>query len=725
MSSILIVGSYGTFTDELINKFYKENWHIYTLTTNKKLIKPAHVFEQYIFNYDSSSVKEIINSCRPDAILFSGAYDPLYRWEDESVKGESLNYIAGLSNLLMCAAMLGVRHFIYVSSDKVFEDEYVVDIREDMPASPNSFKGMTISQGENLAMHFNQTTQMEVSVVRIARMYGIPANRDACTDIYSEMCVKTLVTGRLKVNAKKVMSALYVKDGIEALYLLIKAPERKHRLYHISSMEEVTEDAVAQLIQENYSHPIDIVDQTVGLRHRIVLSNERFCTEFSFQVRNSYKEMIPMIIAHMKSHKNLFLYSDEQYEGKGLRYRVLRLIKNAVPFLESVLFFIPFFVLNNRAAGSTYFVGINFYLLYVLLFAVVHGRQQAIFSSLLSVIGYCFRQMYTSSGFSLLIDINTYIWIAHIFVVGLTVGHLKDKFREMEMDKNEKINFLTDRLDDITVINSSNTRIKNYFADKLISSTESVGRIYDITSRLEKAKTGEVLFAALDTLSEIMETPDVSIYLVSNRDYCRLASASSEKARSLGKSIQMKNYKMIFDVLEGKQVYINRSLDNTLPMMASALFDDKGDMRIAILLWDIPYEQMTLYQANLLTVVGALVYSVVVRDADYLDALAYRRFLPETAILQESAFKAMVDIYQNAGEKGYAESCIFYVRGDSMSLKELNDKIQASLRDTDYVGVMSDGNLAILLTNTNTHESVYVRKRLEEKMVPTYLEKKL
>ncbi|MDF2540334.1 MAG: hypothetical protein K0S47_52 [Herbinix sp.] len=725
MSNILIIGSYGTFTEGLINKFYKENWRIYTLVSKKKIIKPAHVFEQYAFDYDSDSVKEIISSCCPDAILFTGAYDPLYQWEDESVKEESLNYISGLSNLLMCATMLGVRHFIYVSSDKVFEDEYVVDIREDMPASPNSFKGMTISQGENLAMHFDQTTQMEVTVVRIARMYGIPEKREACTDIYSEMCVKALISGRLKVNAKSVFSAIYIKDAVEAMYLLIKAPERKHTLYHISSMEEVTEDAVAGLIQENYSNPIDIVDQTIGLKHRIILSNERFCEEFPFQVRNSYKDIVPQIISYMKGHKNHFLYSDETYEGKGGKYRLLRMLKKAVPFLECLVFFIPFFMLNNRAVGSAYFDGINFFLLYVLLFAVVHGRQQAIFASLLSVIGYCFRQMYTSSGFSLLININTYIWIVQIFIVGLTVGHLRDKFREMEADKNEKIDFLSDRLNDITVINSSNTKIKNFFAEKLISSTESIGRIYDITSKLEKAETGEVLFAALDTLTEIMETPDVSIYLMSNRDYCRLASASSEKARSLGKSISVKNYKVIFDVLESKLVYINRSLDSTLPMMASSLFDDKNNMRIVIFLWDIPYEKMTLYHANLLTIVGALVYSGFVRDADYLDALAYRRFIPETTILQETAFKEMVDIYKHAGEKGYAESCILYVQGEFTSPREMNDKIQPLLRATDYVGAMTGGNLAILLTNTNTNESVYVRNRLEEKSIHTYLETKL
>ncbi len=723
MASVLIVGSYGTLANELINKFNKENWRIYTLISSKKLIKPAHVFEQYVFPYDSSSMKEVMSSCRPEVIIFTGAYDPLYQWNDEGKTEETLKYITGLSNLLMCAALTGIRHFIYISSEHVYEDEYIVDIKEEMPISPNSFQGMSLSQGENLAMHFNSTTQMEVTVVRLAGMYGIPANREACTDDFSKMCLKALISGRIKVNAKRILSALYVKDAVEGLYLLINAQERKHQLYHISSMEEVTEDAVAKGIQENYSQQIEIVDQTIGLKHRKILSNERFCREFHFEVRNSIQDILPQMLSYMRKNKNLFLKKEEAEESKVFGSKIRQLIKKFFPFLECVFFFLPFFMLNNRAVGSEYFNGINFYLLYVLLFAIVHGRQQAIFASLLSVLGYSFRQMYTASGFSLLININTYVWIAQIFIVGLTVGQLRDKYREMEADKNDRIDFLTDRLNDITVINNSNTRIKNYFAEKIISSTESIGRIYDITSRLDKASKGEVLFAALDTLSEIMVTRDVSIYLVSNQEYCRLASASSERARSLGKSIPMNNYRDIFDVLRSKQVFINRVLDSKLPMMASALFDDQSNMRIVIFLWDLPYEQMTLYHANLLTVVGALVYSSVVRDADYLDALAHRRFIEDTTILQESAFRQMQEIYLHAREKGYAELSVFYIYRNGMTLKQLNDIVTPLLRDTDYVGMTADGNLAVLLTNTNENESVHVRKRLQEKNIKTYLEK--
>jgi hypothetical protein len=35
------------------------------------------------------------------------------------------------------------------------------------------------------------------------------------------------------------------------------------------------------------------------------------------------------------------------------------------------------------------------------------------------------------------------------------------------------------------------------------------------------------------------------------------------------------------------------------------------------------------------------------------------------------------------------------------------------LRETDYIGLLEDGGLSVLLTNSNMKESAYVRERLE------------
>ena len=130
---------------------------------------------------------------------------------------------------------------------------------------------------------------------------------------------------------------------------------------------------------------------------------------------------------------------------------------------------------------------------------------------------------------------------------------------------------------------------------------------------------------------------------------------------------------------------------------------------------------MTLYYSNLLTVVGALVYSIFVRDANYLDALAYNRYYDDTTILQQAAFKEMMDIYKRAEEKGYSESCVLNITNKVESIKELNEKLIQLLRETDLIGMMPEGDLAILLTNTNRNEANYVRERLMNGNIDTII----
>lgn len=721
MNTILLIGNYDYFIKALIKKLYIDKWRIYTLTSSGRLLKPSHVFEQYIFDYSSNSVKEIIKSCRPDTIIFTGAYDSQYNWNVEKAKDTALKYTADLSNVLFSASLIGVRHFLYISSEIVFEDNYIVDIKEEIVPTPISYKGMTISQGENLALHYGHTHPMEVTVLRLANMYGIPTNSKEVNDICSKMCVDAIVMGRLHVDAKKVFSTLYVKDAVEAISILIYAPERKYSIYHVSGTEEITEEAVAELIKENSSLPVEIIDMTMGLMQRKVLSNDRFTSEFTFDIRNSYKKIIPMIITYINNHKKQFLSGYTEGEDRGNKYHLIRLLKKTIPFIECTLLFIPVFMLSHGMVDISYINSINFYLLYVLLFAIVYGRHLAIFASLFSVIGYSLSYMLNASSTSLIIDANVYIQIVQIFIVGLSVGYLKDKFIEKSIDMKDEVNYLKDQLKDIMVINSSNERIKDYYSDKVVGSTESIGRIYNITAKLQEAKEGEVLFAALDTLKQIMETDDVSIYIVTNNTHCRLTSSSSIKASSLGKSITINDYHMIFDVIKSRKVFINRDLDMNLPMMASAIYDDEGNMRIVIFIWNLPYERMTLYYSNLLTVTGALVYSVFVRDANYLDALAYKRYIPNTSILNEEAFEEMIDIYRRAGEKSYTEAALLYIQNENKSLLDINDKISPLLRETDYIGLLSDGGLAILLTNSGMKESVYVRKRLEAVNIKAYL----
>ena len=119
--------------------------------------------------------------------------------------------------------------------------------------------------------------------------------------------------------------------------------------------------------------------------------------------------------------------------------RIKALFNAMLPFIENIIVFIPVFMINNRAVDSKYFGRLDFFLLYVLLFAGIYGTKQAVFSATLSMAGYCFRQPYNRTGIELLIDYNTYLWIAQLFIVAMAVGRLRDSTKSITYDKDEEI----------------------------------------------------------------------------------------------------------------------------------------------------------------------------------------------------------------------------------------------------------------------------------------------
>ena len=716
--SILIVGSYGTFTEELINKLNKEDWRVFTLVS-ENCTKPSRVFEQYHFDYTSDSVEEIVGSCRPDVILYTGAYDPLYTWEDKSQKEVSRNFIAGLDNLLMCAHDFHVSHFVFLSSECVFEEPYIFNIGEDVNCAPVSYKGITMSLGEKMVASFGEISSVEVSILRIADMYFIPKNDKECKDHFTSMCLNALSSGSLSINAKKIRSPLYISDAIQAIFLLISAPERKQSIYHISSEQEVSEYDIAQSIKGAASRPISFVDQTIGIKNRTVLSGQRFCEEFDFAVRVSYSEIIPKIIRFMQSHLQQF--NINKTYGNTLKAYIQRFVKRIseiFPLIECIALFFLFYLLNSLTSKISYFQGVDFYLFFVLLFAIIRGWKYAIFAFVLSVAGYCYQQAQVQSGLALLINVKTYIWIAELFVIGIGTGSLRDKLIQLEQEKDKEIKFLSGRIEEISLINSSNTKIKNYFQERVINSNESIGWFYEIISQLDNADSGEVLFIATTLLSKIMGSKDVAIYSASESgDYCRLVTSTTPRARSLGKSIHMQQQELLFQPLQNQNIFINRAMDTGMPSLASSLVDSSGNIRIVIFLWDMVYEKMTLYSVNTLKVLGALIYNAVIRSVTYMDALASKRLIPGTTILQQFAFEEMHTIYQKAGRENLMEYSILVIEEGNIPIEAWSKKLEMLLRQSDIVGLLSNHQIGILLSNASKEEARLVIERLRSRNI--------
>lgn len=711
--NILLIGGAGVLIDDLILKFRKEGHRVFLLTGEKyKQTKYERVFEKYNFTYDCEELSEIMESVNPDVTIFMGAFDTNFRWKE--VERETARYTSSLISLLVAYAKIAKGRFIVLSSDEVFDGNYDLPVTEDVVVQAKNPKAVMLAQAEQVCDNFRKGWNLDVMVLRLDHMYAIPRESSDVHDFCSDMCLQALQEGVIRVNGGYRFSPLNERDAVEFIYQTAKKKTHKYSLYHLSSGESVTELEVAQMIQKYMDDSISIVNHSEK-EYKCILDGRRFEEEYGISTFGSLEDTIRKITAYMKKNREAFAYNEKIRLPwwERLWHKWQWLLKALIPFGENVICFIPFFMINNRVTDSAYFSSLDPYLLYVLLFAIVYGQQQATFSAILSVAGYLFRQMYNRTGFAVIIDYNTYVWMAQLFILGLVVGYMRDQIRSIRMESAELEEHLSRQIRGIKDINGSNVRVKDVLEQQVINQKDSIGKIYNITSKLDQYMSEEVLFYAVEMLTELLNTRDVAIYNVVNGDYARMFSAASEKARSLGNSIRYREMGSMYESLKEHKVYINKTMEQAYPLMANAIYEN-DEMKMIVMIWGLTWDRMTLGQANFLSVVSYLIQNAVLRANRYMNALEEKRYMEDTGILEPEAFSSLVKAYVRAQNRDLAECTLLKIQTAEDDYSHAAQILGEKLRNSDYLGVLPDGGLYILLANTKKEEALIVGSRLEE-----------
>ncbi len=710
--NILLIGGSGSLINNLIIKLNKEGHRVYLLTGSRYKQAPYQkVFERYDFTYDSTCLDEIFESINPDLTVFMGAYDTNFRWQNER---DAVKFSAGLMNILMAYFMHSKGRFIYISSDEVYGVHRDEDIPEGQKTSPATLRGMVIAQGEELCESFRNNRGLDVVTLRVDNLYSIPKERKDVNNICAKMCLEALESNTITITEDNMVSLMYETDAVEYIYLLIRAEEHNASVYNLSSGIKLSELEIADMVCKGMDMPIEIIkSEKKGARR--ILSGNLLESEFGNPLCCDAEAIIRKMAEYMKKNSYVFLNGEDA--KLPLWKRILQktnwFVRAMIPFVENLIVFIPFFMINNRTAESAYFANLDLYLLYVLLFAIVYGQQQATFSAVLATAGYCFRQMYDRSGFELMLDSNTYIWIAQLFILGLSIGYMKDKLNVLKRESEEEQEFLSVQLTDIQDINSSNIRVKDALETQIVNQNDSIGKIYSITSALDQYSSEEVVFYATEMVMQMFGSKDVAVYTISHSEYARLFASTSDKARSMGNSIKYTAMGELYQTLMERKVYINKSLDEHYPLMANAIFEGEK-MQMIICIWGIPWERMTLGSANQLTVVSSLIQNAVLRANRYLAALENKRFVEGTRQMEGDAFTALARAFMTAENKGLTDSTLIRMLVPKAAYPQTAVLLNARLRDSDYFGTFEDGTLCALLSNTNRKDTEFVMQRLEE-----------
>lgn len=661
--NVLLIGGSGSLINRLIVKFKKEGHRIFLLTGDRyKKQKYEPVFERYNFAYSSENLQEIMESVRPDITIYTGAFDPNYRWMSE--ERETVRFTSDLMNVLVAYSTIRMGKFIFLSSHEVYEGYHENALTEDIPPETTGYRGTTLIQAEEICNNYRKNWKLDLLILRLDHLFCIPESAPEIHSVCARMCLESMRDGCISADSNHEFAMLYEQDAVEFIFQIVKSREHKFYLYHLSSDCVISEVELAGRIQKCLNNGSSIV--TVSkYDKRCILSGKRFQEEFGMHTIFELDEIIGQTIDYMRKHEERF---DKYQESRDSWWKILWkkwkwVFQVIVPFVENLLCFIPFFMLNNRMTDSAYFTNLDPYLLYVLVFAIIYGQQQATFSAVCAVAGYLFRQMYQRTGFEVVLDYNTYVWIAQLFILGLIVGYMRDQIRMIRRESLEMEEHLTGQIADLQEINATNVRIKAAMEQQLIGHQDSIGKIYQITSRLEQ------------------QMPD------------------------------------IYQELAERRVYINKAMAEEYPLMATAIYEEE-EIRLIIMVWGLSWEHMTLGEANFLTVVSYLIQNAVLRAQRYIKALEEARYREGSEILEPEAFESLVRAYEHAQGRNLTQYTLLCVSEQPERYKKICSDMRGLLRSTDYMGMRADEKLYVLLTNTGRTDAVFVEQRFEKKGYP-------
>ena len=694
---VLICGEYGIYCRELISRLKKEKHDIFVITGSEKARreKPrSGVFQEYNFSYRSKNIGTIMKNVQADVLLSMGICDTKFTWQDTNQ--ESVRYLTSITNILMSAKEAGIKQVIYCSSLGIYDgcEDEVIDKDTDFEA--NSILMQTVIQTEYMCAEQNIPGEFEICVIRYPEVYGDykTHNCNICTRLMETFFTST----EMEIEAGRQHRVLYVNDAVDVLMrvFLCKEREKNYLIPGTVYTERQLIDAVKTVIPGRETRINEAVYKTIPLPGIEDPHLERLGIYEKYSLEDGLRELFKIY----EKEKNLEI--KEEKKKSVIKDKLIPLLENVGLFLLMTLLT---YLLKDTWFGSI----ADLYLIYVVIIAVVYGCAHALFATLLTLLAKIGEILITGGAF----DYAAFTGILQVLVIGVVVGHMRDKYRRKNGDLEDEKKYYQSELVDMTRIYDGNRYVKEIYEKRIVNYENSMVRVYEASSQLDFWEPQKVIFQAVDVARELMGIDDVAIYITgSNTGYLRLAAASSEEARQMGKSIHAdENFFMGRQLVE-RTVYRNRDLESSLPSYACGIYD-RENLNAIIMLWTKDLTKINLYESNMLALICRLIEASMNHAATYWNRLA-NQYIEGTNVLKEEEFDKMYQICQEGSKQNKLEYTALRVPGPYLQSRgaEGYTQIASLIRQTDIIGER-DGDICILLMNTNEKEADYVIQRFQ------------
>ncbi len=713
MKILLCGADKSAFMSNMVSRLNKEKHEVFVITGNKRDVdgKEKGVFQQYTFTFNEVGVANIINNVGPEVVIFFGALDANYSHEWN--KSEVVAYVSGLTNVLLCAKNAMVKRFVYVSSTEVFRGNAEATITEATIPMPVEDRDKGIMQGEKIC-DFYRDEDFDVSIIRVGNVYGGFGRYVVEDAVVNSMYQKMVQDQNIVCDKNKTYLMTYLSDAVEAVFRTAISVEKNSKVQMLIG-ERIQETDLAKQLSSADGRGASIVE-----KQKMSTSQA-----FNFELQNSSKFRLKYNTQDGLMEYLKFRSRVSQREAKEERKKKNRILQMIMPFVETVVTFLVVLLIQWFGEGTILSDNVDFYFLFVVLIASVHGTNCGLLAIVLSVLGKLSMDVVERGIAVVAADYTKYLWVLQVLILGVLVGFMRDKYFRKSRDLSDDLHYTSAELESLEKINQSNVYVKNVYEKRLINYRNSLAKIYEITSQLDFMDSRKVSFQTVKVVEELMECQGISIYTRSGgSDYFRMMASNCDNYKQIGNSFRYNESFELYQMLEEDGIYRNRQMQIGFPLMASCVRDDDKAQTI-IMIWSMGLEDVNQYQINLFKVLTRMIEKSLVRANDYMEQfLQQNAYYTGTNVMKMSSMEELEKTYQEGKEMGVFEYATLYIvrnKPDDRDWILYLESVKRCLRDADAIGVERNGNAKILLGASGEKEARIVQVRLEEKSIITHL----
>lgn len=564
-------------------------------------------------------------------------------------------------------------------------------------------KSLMSRASEELCLYYARTYRLEAKIIRSPYLYA--SDRNGVTAYFNHL-FEQAESGTLSFCEQKNQQTCFLcaDDLAELIYRMFDDWTAESEIFHVPNVFNFTYGDLADVISAAFPglsvtfgedrtqcYPAD--DHVLRLR-------------YGWSPRYSLKQDLPPVLQRWKEARA------QEQSGKHPIWDFLR--NHSKPWIAFEIFitFILEELLRTAVQGNSQLGTVDLRLFFVVIVGTMYGLNAGVFAAALACAGMALS--YASKGASFApMFYDTSNWLAFVvyFVAGAVCGYVQLRNRENLRFMRDENSLLRERLAFLRDLYHDVLDDRRMLRGQIIGRRDSFGKMYAMTRELDEVLPRKLYYATIRIMQDTLGGDSFGIYRIDNGGrFAHLMAASPQTESLFSKSALLENYANIVTALDHGRLWVNRNLEQNLPMYAAGVRAD-GKLAVVIVLAKAQPDQMNLYFQNLFTIMCGLVESAMVRAFDYENVARQTRLVPGTEFLNTQAFLPKV-LAANELKRNHMGNHLLLRVEDAW--QDDGSRLMGAIRQTDEAGVLQDGNVYVLMDQVSEHELPIINRRLSQ-----------